>query len=62
MQESFDKLGRRKSQEIENDKGEIINIENIYKKVFDEFSNFSKNFVSNLPQPKSDLQDFLNMF
>lgn len=30
--------------------------------MFDEFSNFSKNFVSKLPQPKSDLKDFLTMF
>eukprot|EP00347_Sterkiella_histriomuscorum_P023518 403334335 len=53
---------RKSSKDFENEKGEIINIENIYKKVFDEFSNFSKNFVSKLPQPKSDLKNFLTMF
>lgn len=28
----------------------------------DEFANFSKNFLSKAPKPKTDLQDFLSMF
>ncbi len=60
------------SKGTDSEKREISNIENIYKKVFgkqskslndaEEFSNFSKNFQTNAPKPKSNLDDFLCMF